>query len=112
MAVDTPTGSIRHHPLDSFTNRESILAHFHHLLRSVHAGEFHLLAVKGNSGTGKTLLIEYLSKRICPLVGWQTGVLAFAQSTPDFRPILEALEDAFEGCTQPSSLQQYRDQRE
>ena len=98
--------------LDSFTDRERILAKFTHLLGSTQAGEFRLLAIKGNSGTGKTFLIEYLSKRVCPPAGWQTGVLAFAQSFPDFRTILDGLEDAFKQCVPRESLKSYRTQRD
>ncbi len=112
MAVGTPNESILRNPLDSFTDRERILAHFHQLLHSTQTGEFHLLAVKGNSGTGKTFLIEYLSKRTCPQEGWQTGVLAFAQSFPDFRSILDGLEEALKKCVPRQSLKQYRTQRE
>jgi ABC-type phosphonate transport system ATPase subunit len=89
MATDTPIDGKFSNPLDSFTDRERILTHVRHLLHSAQTGEFQLLAVKGNSGTGKTFLIEYLSKRLCPQEGWQTGVLTFAQSFPDFRSILE-----------------------
>jgi len=112
MATGTPVEGIFSNPLDSFTDREGILAHFRHLLNSAQTGEFHLLAVKGHSGTGKTFLIEYLSKRLCPQAGWQTGVLAFAQSFPDFRSILDGLEDALEGCVPRQSLLRYRNQRE
>ena len=112
MATDTPAESSFRNPLDSFTDREPILAHVHHLLRSAQTGEFHLLAIKGHSGTGKTFLIEYLSRRLCPQAGWQTGVLAFAHSFPDFRSILEGLEDALKGCVPRQSLKEYRTQRE
>ncbi len=112
MAAGISDESILRNLLDSFTDRERILAHFHQLLHSTQAGEFHLLAVKGNSGTGKTFLIEYLSKRICPQMGWQTGVLAFAQSFPDFRSILDGLEEALKRCVSRQSLKQYRVQRE
>jgi tetratricopeptide (TPR) repeat protein len=112
MATGTPVESNFRNPLDSFTDRERILAHFRYLLDSAQTGEFHLLAVKGHSGTGKTFLIEYLSKRLCPQAGWQTGVLAFVQSFPDFRSILEGLEDALKGCVPRQSLLRYRKQRE
>src|SRR5579864_8477866 len=97
MATGTSVESSFRNPLDSFTDRERILAQFRYLLHSAQAGEFHLLAVKGHSGTGKTFLIEYLSKRLCPQAGWQTGVLTFVHSFPDFRSILEELEDALKG---------------
>ncbi len=98
--------------LDSFTDREPILAQFEQFLHTAQPGQFHLLAIKGNSGTGKTFLIDYLSRRVCPLAGWQVGQLAFAQSVPDFRPILEGLEDALKESVPRSKLQQYRDKRE
>ncbi len=112
MVAGTPNESLLPNPLDSFTDRERILAHFRQLLQSTRAGEFRLLAIKGNSGTGKTFLIEYLSKHICPQMGWQTGVLAFAQSFPDFRSILDGLEEALKRCVPHQSLKQYRTQRE
>jgi tetratricopeptide (TPR) repeat protein len=112
MATGTQVEGSFRNPLDSFTDREQILAHFRHLLHSAQTGEFHLLAVKGHSGTGKTFLIEYLSKRLCPQAGWQTGVLAFVQSFPDFRSILEGLEDALKGGVPRQSLMLYRKQRE
>jgi len=112
MATGTTAEGSFHNPLDSFTDRERILAHVRHLLDSAHTDEFHLLAIKGHSGTGKTFLIEYLSKRVCPQGGWYTGVLAFAHSFPDFRSILDGLEDALKGCVPRHSLLQYRRQRE
>jgi AAA ATPase domain len=110
--VSTQDESVFRNPLDSFTDRERILTRFDQLLQGSQVSEFHLLAVKGNSGTGKTFLIEYLSQRICPQAGWQTGLFAFAQSFPDFRSILDGLEDALKKCVPRQSLKQYRDQRE
>ena len=112
MVTDASSERLPRHRLDSFTDRERVLTHFQQLLRSAQAGEVHLLSVKGHSGTGKTFLIEYLTKRICPQAGWQTGVLAFAHSVPDFRSILDGLEDALKGCVPRQSLKQYRTQRE
>jgi len=112
MATDTPIEGIFSNPLDSFTDRERILAHVRHLLHSAQTGEFHLLAVQGHSGTGKTFLIEYLSKRLCLQAGWQTGVLAFVQSFPDFRSILEGLEDALKQCVPRPIFKEYRTQCE
>ena len=112
MTTDTPIEGIFSNPLDSFTDRERILTHVRHLLDSAQTGKFHLLAVKGHSGTGKTFLIEYLSKRLCPQAGWHTGVLAFVQSFPDFRSILEGLEDALKGCVPRQSFKEYRSQCE
>ena len=86
------TGDDAHNPLDSFTDREDILTLFRRILRSAQAGHLHLVAIKGNSGTGKTFLISYLLERVCPLFPWQAGAMSFAQSTPDFRTILLGLE--------------------
>jgi len=112
LATDRPIEGISSNPLDSFTDREPILEHVRHLLHSAQTGEFQLLAVKGHSGTGKTFLIEYLSKRLCPQEGWQTGVLAFAHSFPDFRSILEGLEDALKKCMPRQSFKEFRSQCE
>jgi len=96
-------------PLDSFTDREAILNLFEQSLRSIQPGQIRLLAVKGNSGTGKTFLVSYLTQRILPALNWQSGQLSFAQSTPDFRTILAGLEGALKGCVPRESLKQYRD---
>ncbi len=112
MTTDAPHESILRDPLDSFTDRKRILAQFTQLLGSVQAGDFRLLAIKGNSGTGKTFLIEYLSKRVCPPAGWHTGTFVFAESFPDFRTILDGLEDALKRCVPRESLKSYRIQRE
>ena len=110
--ADTFNENLVRDPLDCFTDREEILTQFQHLLHSAQTGTFHLLAIKGQSGTGKTFLIEYLSKRICPQAGWQTGVLAFAQSFPDFRTLLDGVEDGLKKCVPRQSLTQYRTLRE
>jgi len=112
MATDIPNEGVVHNLLDSFTDRERILMQFRQLLSSTQVSEFRLLAIKGNSGTGRTFLIEYLSKRVCPSAGWQAGTLAFAQSFPDFRVILNGLEDALKRCVPRESLRSYRTQRE
>ena len=112
MPEHTTINTTYHDPLDSFTDREEILVLFEQLLRSDQPGQLHVLAIKGNSGTGKTFLAEYLSKRICPSVGWETGQLHFFQSQPDFRTILTALEDALKGCVSRTSLEQYREKRD
>jgi len=107
-------GTDHHFPdqLDVFTDRERILDQFTQMVHSAHSGRFYLLAIKGIGGTGKTLLIEYLSMRVCPSLGWQTGHLAFAQSTPDFHSILEGLEDALTSCVSHERLKQYRIKRD
>src|ERR1700720_2877410 len=86
------------HQLDTFTDREAILALFEQTLRSAQAGQLHLLAVKGNSGTGKTLLVSYLTKRVCPRFQWQFGQISIAQSIPTFRSILLELENTLKGA--------------
>jgi hypothetical protein len=106
MTEHTARDTTYHDPLDSFTDRENILALFEQLLRSAQPGQLRVLAIKGNSGIGKTFLTEYLSKRICPLLGWETGQLRFFQSQPDFRTILTGLEDVLKGCVARASLDQ------
>jgi tetratricopeptide (TPR) repeat protein len=99
-------------PLDSFTDREEILDLFKQFLYSARPGQFRLLTMKGNSGTGKTFLITYLTERICPELGWQSGKISFDQLTvPDFRSILTGFEDMFKGCVTRQSLKEYRDKR-
>jgi len=99
-------------PLDAFTDREAILALFEQTLRSARAGQLHLLAVKGNSGTGKTFLVSYLTERVCPRFQWQCGQMRFAQSVPDFRTILLGLEDALKGGVPSARLEHYRAARD
>ena len=94
-------------PLDTFTDREAILALFEQTLRSARAGRLQLLAIKGNSGTGKTFLVSYLTERVCPRFQWQVGQMRFAQSTPDFRTILRGLEDALKGSVPLTRLERY-----
>src|SRR5947209_1546821 len=97
-------------PLDSFTDREEILDLFKQFLDSARPGQFRLLTIKGNSGTGKTFLITYLTEHICPELGWQSGKISFDQLTiPDFSSILAGLEDSFRGCVPRQSLKEYRD---
>jgi len=112
MTEHTARDTTYHDPLDSFTDREAILALFKQLLRSAQPGQLRVLAIKGNSGTGKTFLTEYLSKQICPSLGWETGQLHFFQLQPDFRTILTGLEDALKGCVVRASLDQYRIKRD
>ncbi len=99
-------------PLDTFIGREDILAQFDQILQSAQPGQFHLLAIKGNSGTGKTFLIEYLSHQLCPSFNLQVGQLSFTPSSLDFRSLLKALEDAFKTCVSPESLKRYRTKRD
>jgi hypothetical protein len=103
---------IYHDPLDSFTDREQIVHLFEQFLHVAQPGQLRLLAIKGNSGTGKTFLISYLTTLVCPGLGWKTGQLSFAQSLPDFRAILAGLEAALKGCVPHQSLKQYRDKRD
>src|SRR5216683_5973979 len=102
---------IYHDPLDSFTDREQIVYLFEQFLHVAQPGQLRLLAIKGNSGTGKTFLISYLTTHICPNLGWKSGQLSFTQSLPDFRAILAGLETALKDCVPLQSLPQYRDKR-
>lgn len=95
-------------PLDAFTDREGILALFKQTLHSAHRGRLHVLAVKGNSGTGKTFLVSYLAERVCPGFQWQVGRMHFAQSALDFRTVLSGLEDALKGSVPLARLEHYR----
>jgi tetratricopeptide (TPR) repeat protein len=103
---------IYHDPLDSFTDREQIVYLFEQFLHVAQRGQLRLLAIKGNSGTGKTFLISYLTTHVGPKLGWKSGQLSFAQSLPDFRAILVGLEAALKGCVPHPSLKQYRDKRD
>jgi hypothetical protein len=98
--------------LDNFTDRELILNFFKNFLSSILPGTLRFLTIKGNSGTGKTFLISYLSERICPPLQWQVGQISFTQSQPDFRFILAKLEEALKGCVPRESLKLYRKQRD
>lgn len=106
------TGNNHRDPLDMFTDREEILDLFQQTLRSAQPSRLHLLAVKGNSGTGKTFLIDYLTRKICPSVNWQWGQLSFAESTPEFGFILDGMARALKGCVPRESLERYRAQRD
>jgi tetratricopeptide (TPR) repeat protein len=108
MAVNSSLEPPSRHRLDSFTDREQVLTQFQQMLRTAQAGEVHLLSIKGHSGTGKTFLIEYLTERICPQAGWRTGKFDFTQSLPDFRSILNGVEDTLKECVPGESLKQYR----
>jgi hypothetical protein len=99
-------------PLDSFTDREQIVNLLEQFLHIAQPGQLRLLAIKGNSGTGKTFLISYLTTHVCPELGWKTGQLSFAQSLPDFHAILAGLEAALKGCLPHQRLKQYRDKRD
>jgi tetratricopeptide (TPR) repeat protein len=103
---------IYHDPLDSFTDREQIVYLFEQFLHVAQPGQLRILAIKGNSGTGKTFLISYLTTHILPNLGWKSGQLGFAQSLPDYRAILVGLEAALKDCVPHQSLQQYRDKRD
>jgi tetratricopeptide (TPR) repeat protein len=98
--------------LDAFTDREAILALFEQTLRSARAGQPHLLAVKGNSGTGKTFLVSYLTERVCPRFQWQSGQMRFAQAVPGFHTILLGLEDELKGSVPSARLEHYRAARD
>ncbi len=110
--LDDDGGNTYLDPLDAFTDREEILTLFQQVLRAAQPGRLHLLAVKGNSGTGKTFLVSYLAQHICPRFGYQVGQLRFAQSTPDFRSILEGIEYILKGCVPRESFERYRTKRD
>jgi tetratricopeptide (TPR) repeat protein len=112
MTEHSARDMIYHDPLDGFTDREAILALFEQLLRSAQPGQLRVLAIKGNSGTGKTFLTEYLCERVCLPAGWVTSQLRFFQSQPDFRTILTGLEDALKGCVARADIDQYRKKRD
>src|SRR5438105_3235840 len=104
--------SLYYDPLDSFTDREQLIQLVEHCLRAAQAGRLRLLAVTGNSGTGKTFLISYLTTHVCPALSWSSGQLSFAQSRLDFRAIVAGLEAALKGCVPRASLNQYRAKRD
>ncbi len=102
-----------HDPLDSFTDREQIVTLFDQFLSSAQPGKLRFLAVKGNSGTGKTFLISFLMKYLCPKLAWHAGLLNVTRSgAADFRSLLAGLEDALKGCVPLHSLRQYRIKRD
>ena len=53
-------------PLDSFTDREKIIHLFEQFLHVAQPNQLRLLAIRGNSGTGKTFLISYLTTTHLP----------------------------------------------
>jgi tetratricopeptide (TPR) repeat protein len=99
-------------PLDAFVGREQIIALFNQHLQLAKPKRFRLLAIRGNSGTGKTFLMQYLIERVCPTHHWQTGQLNFAQAKSDFRFILTGLEDAFATCVSQKQLKYFRTRRD
>ncbi len=112
MSAQPSPENILQDQLESFTDREHILSLLENALHTAKTGKLHLLAIKGNSGTGKTFLISYLIDCICPASQWQSGRISFMQSAPDFRTILLGLEDALKSCVPQASLKQYRAKRE
>src|SRR6266699_5851965 len=94
-------------PLDSFTDREQMVTLFDQFLSSAQPGNLRFLSVKGSSGTGKTFLISFLMKYLCPKLAWNAGLLSVTRSgAPDFRLFLSGLEDALKGCVPLQSLKQ------
>ena len=108
MAID----QIYPDSLDTFTDREQVIDLFNQVSHDARAGQFQLLAVKGNSGTGKSFLIDYLEVQIHTSVNWQSGRLSFAQLTPDFHSILQGIESGLQSCVPRESLKQYRVKRD
>jgi len=112
MVKRLPADTAFRDPLDLFADREEILAQFKQFLRLAQPRRFGLFAVKGNSGTGKTFLIEYLTYHICPSLSWQVGNMNFAPLPSGFRSILAALEDALRECVSAQHFEHYRSQRD
>ena len=98
--------------LNVFTDREDIIDRFVELLNNAQRGQFYLLAIKGNSGTGKTFLIEYLSHLICPKLNWHSAQFSLAQSKFDFRSFLAGLEAAFRDCVSDVKFKEYCNKRD
>ncbi len=98
--------------LKSFTDREEVITNFVELLNSAQCGQFYLLAIKGNSGTGKTFLIEYLSRHICPKINWHSGQFSLAQSAFDFRSFFGGLETALKDCVPNAKFKEYCNKRD
>jgi len=93
-------------PLTYFTDREEIVRTFKDFLRSASTSPL-LLAIMGNSGTGKTFLTSYLIRSVCPKT-WDSGRISFAfPEEPDFQSILNALEEVLIGCVPEPSTQDY-----
>src|SRR5258708_10129785 len=108
-----PASYMYYDSLDSLTDREPIVYVFEHMLQSNQPGRFRVYAIKGNSGTGKTYLISYLSRCICPKFGCQAVQISFTQSgVPGFRAIVAALESALQECVPLESLKLYRDKQD
>jgi tetratricopeptide (TPR) repeat protein len=100
-------------PLDGFTDREQTVALFEQFLSSAQPGSLRVLAIKGNSGTGKTFLISFLVKYVCLKRGWHAGIFSVTRSgAADFRSFVAGLEDALKGCVQLRTLRQYRLKRD
>jgi tetratricopeptide (TPR) repeat protein len=105
--------STYHDPLERFTDRETVLALFEEFLQSAQRAHPRFLALKGNSGTGKTFLIAYMMKYICPQHGWKSGCVSFAHSgVADFRSLLAGVEDALRSNVPKENLKMYRIKRD
>jgi len=102
-----------HDPLESFTDRETILTLFKKSLQSVQPGQPRFLALKGNSGTGKTFLIAYMTKYLSSHYHWKSGCISATHAdVSDFRPLLAGVEDALKACVSYENLKQYRIKRD
>jgi tetratricopeptide (TPR) repeat protein len=100
-------------PLDGFTDREQIVTLFEQFLSSTQPGSLRVLAIKGNSGTGKTFLISFLMKYFCLTHAWHAGLFSVTKSgVADFRSFVAGLEDALKDCVPLHSLRQYRIKRD
>lgn len=105
------TATNKNRDLTYFTDREEILEKFKDFL-DLSGTSHHILEVKGNSGTGKTFLIYYLTECICP-ENWYAGQISFSPSEePDFQSILKGLESVLKGCVPEQSFQNYFNEKD
>src|SRR5581483_10014877 len=109
MTTYLPAQDAFHNPLDDFTDREIVLQLFDQYLDTPSDNPY-ILAIKGISGIGKTFLISYLIKRICPLLEkrWYVSRLAFSPaSEPDFQVILASIGSLLQECVPADKFQEY-----
>jgi tetratricopeptide (TPR) repeat protein len=102
-----------HDPLESFTDRETVITLFDESLQSAQPSQPRFLALKGNSGTGKTFLIAYMTKYLSSHYHWKSGCISVTHSDiSDFRLLLAGVEDALKTCVSYENLKQYRIKRD
>src|SRR5258708_36272355 len=95
-------------PLDDYIPPTALLEDFQQYLGTAQAAQLSLFSVTGREGSGKTALLSYLAKRICPQYQWQPVHIHCRQSGFHFRSILAALDDALESHVPSQYLLQYR----